>query len=102
MQFGIGLLGRGWTPEFAIEQVLANKAPARGNFTLHAACYAAKLAADTILAEPPSSPDLDDRALTIHFATSALPVRPSEVGMVRAAFVEQYGQVVTSPEQATP
>jgi hypothetical protein len=99
MQFGVGLLGAGWTPEFAREKVCLNADPARKNFHLHATCYAAKVAAETILAEPPSIPDLSDAALLYQLGTCAPAPRPSEVHMVREAFLAEYGNRSTRPEQ---
>jgi len=85
-------LGAGWTEEKARrQQARTNTAPARENFHRHAGCYAAKLAAETILAEKPTVPDLADEALLDRFATCGLMVRPSEVHMVRDAFRAEYG-----------
>lgn len=91
MQFGVGILGAGWTEEKARQQARTNTAPARPNFHRHAGCYAAKLAAETICSERPTVPDLSDEALLDRFATCALMVRPSEVHMVRDAFLAEYG-----------
>lgn len=102
MQFGIGILGRRWTAEFAREQAAGNAQPARRNFGHHARCYAAKLAAETLLAEPPTEPDLSDEALISRFATCALMVRPSEIHMVREAFVSEYSLSHFPSETPTP
>jgi hypothetical protein len=90
MQFGIGLLGAGWTLEGQTERQLASTLPPGRNFRLHAACYAAKIAAETILSEPPTTPDLSDEGIVRRCAGAARPVRPSETAMVRKAFVEEY------------
>lgn len=91
MQFGVGLLGRDWTLEGAINDQLANSLPANPNFHRFAANYAAKIAAETILAEHPTSPDLTDAAIVTRCAACARPVRPSEAPMVREAFIKEYG-----------
>ncbi len=91
MQFGIGILGKGWNSEGAIRLALDDARPASSRFPAHAAKYAAKLAADTILSEPSSDPDLTDAGLVRHFALCARPVRWSEAHMVRDAFLATYG-----------
>lgn len=90
MQFGVGLLGAGWTLECAIERQLANTLPANPNFHLHAAKYAAKIAAETILSDYPSIPDLTNEGIVRRCAGCARPVRPSEAPMVREAFNKEY------------
>lgn len=92
MQFGVGLLGQGWTLEGQLARLRANTDGPRDNFHLHASCFAAKIAADTILSEFPTTPDLSDDGIVEHCAPCALPVRPSEAYMVREAFVSEYGQ----------
>ena len=91
MQFGVGLLGQGWTLEGAIKDQLANSRPANPNFHHFAANYAAKIAAETILSEYPTSPDLTDAGIVTICAACARPVRPSEAPMVREAFIKEYG-----------
>lgn len=90
MQFGVGLLGAGWTLEGAIERQLSNTLPANPNFHLHASKYAAKIAAETFLADYPSFPDLTDEGIVRRCAGCARPVRPSEAKMVRDAFNKEY------------
>lgn len=90
MQFGIGLLGAGWSLEGAIERQLANALPPGKNFHLHAGCYAAKIAAETVLSERPRIPDLSNDGIVIQCAGCARPVRPSEAPMVRDAFLAVY------------
>jgi hypothetical protein len=90
MQFGVGILGAGWKVEDVIARLLVSDAPVRRNFHRHASCYAAKLAAETVRAEPPTRADLSDDALLIRFASCALPVRRSEVHMVREAFIAEH------------
>lgn len=90
MQFGVGLLGAGWTIEGAIERQLANALPASLNFHLYAEGYAAKIAAETVLSEIPSTPDLTDTGIVKKCAGCARPVRPSEASMVRDAFLGAY------------
>lgn len=90
MQFGVGLLGAGWTLEGAIERQLANTLPANPNFYLHAGKYAAKIAAETILSDSPTFPDLSNDGIVRRCAGCARPVRPSEAPMVREAFNKEY------------
>lgn len=90
MEFGVGLLGRDWTLEGAIKDQLANTLPANPNFHRFAANYAAKIAAETILAEHPNTPDLTEAGIVTRCAACARPVRPSEAGMVRDAFLSEY------------
>lgn len=90
MQFGVGILGRGWTAEGQIAKVLSDESPTRVNMHHHAACYAAKIAAESLFAEPPSAPDLSDEGILTGMALCALPVRRAEVGLVRDAFFSAY------------
>lgn len=91
MQFGIGILGRGWTIEGAVKTSLANTMPPRSNFARHAGCYAAKVAAETVLSENPRPLDLSDDGLVTQLAGCCPAIRPSEAHMVRAAFLRNYG-----------
>jgi hypothetical protein len=91
MQFGVGLLGAGWTLEGAIERQLANTLPANPNFHRFASNYAAKIAAETVLADYPTFPDLTTEGIVRRCAGCARPVRPSEAPMVRKAFIKEYG-----------
>jgi len=90
MQFGIGLLGKGWTIEGATARLLASDTPPGANFHLHAANYAGKIAKETILSDHPSVPDLTDEGIVRRCAGCARPVRMSEADLVRAAFVADY------------
>lgn len=94
MQFGIGILGKNYDPAAALARLLVDERPARKNFPAHAECHAAKLAAETLLSEPPTIPDLSDDALIRRFAKCALSVHRSEVAMVRDAFIRTYAQAV--------
>jgi hypothetical protein len=91
MEFGVGLLGQGWTLEGETERQLANTLPPNKNFHLVATKYAAKIAAETILYDPPHFPDLTDEGIVRRCAGCARPVRPSEAPMVREAFNKEYG-----------
>jgi hypothetical protein len=99
MQFGIGLLGKGWTIEKATEAVLANTFAPHRNFHLHASRYAGKIAKETILSEHPTMPDLTDEGIVQQLAGCARPVRPSEAGMVREAFNAEYDDWPQSIDQ---
>ncbi len=90
MQFGIGILGKGWTLENATDLVLANTAKPHPNFKQHASRYAGKIAKETILSEHPTAPDLTDEGIARQCAGCARPVRPSEAVMVREAFNAEY------------
>lgn len=90
MQFGIGILGKNYDPAAALERLLVDDRPARATFPRHARCYAAKLAAETVLGEPRRVADLSDDALIRRFAACALPVHRSEVAAVRDAFIDIY------------
>lgn len=94
MQFGIGILGKGWTLEKATELVLANRAAAHPNFPTYADRYAGKIAKETVLSDRPSLPDLSDEGIVRRCAGCARPVRPSEASMVRAAFESKYGYLM--------
>lgn len=91
MQFGVGLLGKGWTLELVTERLLASTLPPHRNFRSHAGKYAGKIAKETILSEHPTIPDLTTEGIVRRCAGCARPVRPSEAGMVRHAFIEEYG-----------
>jgi hypothetical protein len=93
MQFGIGLLGRGWTIEGARERCLANTMAPRWNFAAHASTYAAKVAAETVLSEVPATLDLSDAGLVVQLANCCPPIRPGEAPMVREAFLSEYGHM---------
>lgn len=60
----------------------------------HARKYVAKLAADTILAEPPTRPDLSDAGLEHHFAGCVRPPTRAEYDMIRAGYLTGYGVIV--------
>lgn len=91
MEFGVGLLGQGWTLEGETERQLANTLPPNKNFHLYARNYSAKIAAETVLYETPNVPDLSDEGIVRRCAGCARPVRPSEAPMVRDAFIKEYG-----------
>lgn len=86
MQFGVGILGSGWKLEDQQKRMRADTRHPRANFQLHAECYAAKIAADSILAEPPTAPDLSDEGMVQALGNCALTPRPSEYPMIREAF----------------
>jgi hypothetical protein len=90
MEFGVGLLGQGWTIEEATDQLLASNKPANPNFHRFAANYAAKVAAETVLSDHQSIPDLTDEGIVRRCAACARPVRMSEAPMVREAFLSEY------------
>lgn len=90
MQFGIGLLGNGWTLEGKVERLLSSETAAHPNFHLHAHRYAAKIAKETILSENPTIPDLSDAGIVRQCAGCAKAVRPSEAAMVRQSFIKEY------------
>jgi hypothetical protein len=90
MQFGVGLLGNGWKVEQQHERMRADERPARENFAHHAECYAAKIAAETVLSDLPSLPDLTNEGLIQMLGGCALPPRPSEFQMIRDAFEASY------------
>lgn len=94
MQFGVGILGRGWTAEATIQRQLENTRPAGKNMHLHASCYAAKLAAESVFYDPPQTIDLSDDGLIARLALCARPVRRSEVGMIRDAYLAEYGHLL--------
>src|SRR5690606_22705102 len=89
MQFGIGLLGRGYDPVKKIAEMLANTKPANIS-PRRASMSAAKVAAESILAEPPIPPDLTNAGIVRLMANCARAVRPSEAPAVRAAFIAEY------------
>lgn len=92
MQFGAGtILGAGWCPQEQLERVLTNVQPARTKFAARAHAYAAKIAAETILAEPPTAPDLTDDAILTRCSQVGLTPRRSEAHMIRASYVDIYG-----------
>jgi hypothetical protein len=91
MQFGIGILGAGWSIELATKTALSNTLPPHPNFHLHAGRYAGKIAKQTILSEHYSLPDLSDDGIVRASAGCARSVRPSEASMVREAFIQDYG-----------
>lgn len=91
MQFGIGLLGNGWSLEGKVASLLSSNAEAHPNFQSHAHRYAAKIAKETILSEHPSMPDLSNDGIVSRCAGCAKAVRPSEALMVREAFIKEYG-----------
>ena len=84
-------LGSTWDEEEHRERLRADTRPPREAFHLHAAKYAAKVAAETIRAEPPRAADLSDDALIEQLALCGQPPRPSEVPLVREAFLAEYG-----------
>lgn len=84
-------LGSRWDEEKHRETVRADPRPAHPNFHLVAENYAAKVAAETIRGEPPTPADLSDEALLEQLALCSRPARPSEVAMVREAFISAYG-----------
>ena len=90
MEFGVGLLGQGWTIEEATERLLESTTPANPNFHLFSANYAAKVAAETVLSDHPSIPDLTDEGIVRRCAACARPVRMTEAPMVREAFLSEY------------
>lgn len=90
MQFGIGILGKNYDFEAADNRARNDQRPPHPNFYLHAGRYAAALAAKTILAEPPSIPDLSDAGIVEEFIRACRPVRPSEASAVRDAFLLGY------------
>lgn len=91
MQFGVGILGKHWNLDEHRAGVRADQRGPHPQFHRHASGYAAKVAAETIHAEPSCPADLSDQALVDRLAACARPVRASEAGMVRAAFLAQYG-----------
>jgi len=91
MQFGIGLLGAGWTIEGAAARLLAGDTPPSPNFHLHAAKYAGKIAKETVLSDYPSLPDLTNEGIVRRCAGCSRPVRMSEARLVRDAFMIEYG-----------
>lgn len=95
MEFGVGLLGQGWKVEEVIDRLLSSDTPANPNFHLKASNYAAKIAAETVLSEWPSEPDLSTEGIVTRCANCARPVRVSESAMVRAAFLEEYGHLLS-------
>ena len=84
-------LGSTWDEKEHREHLRADTRPPREVFHLHAANYAAKVAAETIRADPPRAADLRDDALIEQLALCGSPPRPSEVPMVREAFLAEYG-----------
>lgn len=94
MEFGVGLLGQGWNVEEVITRTLASDMPANPNFYLKASNYAAKIAAETVLAEWPSEPDLSIEGIVIRCANCARPVQVSEAPMVHDAFLLEYGHLL--------
>ena len=94
MEFGVGLLGQGWTVEGVIDRLLSSDTPANPNFHRFASNYAAKIAAETVLSEWPSEPDLTNEGIVRRCAACARPVRVSEAPMVREAFLAGYKQAV--------
>lgn len=90
MQFGIGLLGNGWTLEGKAASLLSSRAKAHPNFRSHAHRYAAKIAKETILSDNYSTPDLSDEGIVRRCAGCAKAVRLSEAPMVREAFLNEY------------
>ena len=93
MQFGIGLIGRGWTVEGQLERVRADTRTPRKNFEHRVHMYVAKVAAMTIFAEPPTAPDLSDDGIVALCGPCVSPVRPSEAPLVRQAFIREYGDM---------
>lgn len=91
MQFGVGILGANYSQEENLARVLADDRPPHPNFARHAHRYAAKIAAGSILYEPPTVPDLSDDAIIRSCAACARPVHRSEAHMVREAFQRIYG-----------
>ena len=94
MEFGVGLLGQGWNVEEVIDRLLSSDTPASPNFHLKASNYAAKIAAETVLSEWPSEPDLSTEGIVVRCANCARPVRVSEAPMVRDAFLTEYGHLL--------
>lgn len=90
MQFGVGLLGKGYTIEGATERLLASDAGPHVKFQIHAGRYAAKIAKETVLSERATIPDLTDEGIVRRCAGCARPVRLSEAGMVRDTFLSEY------------
>lgn len=81
-------LGSAWTREQAAADMSADQRPPRPNFLSIADLAAARIAAETIYAEPPSPYDLSDEALVAMFASCS--VRRSELPLVREAFRRTY------------
>lgn len=92
MQFGIGLLGRDWKVEEVEARMLVSTELPRPGWDVRAEAYAAKLAAETILAEPPTAADVSNRAIVLRMVHCARPVRITEAPAVREAFERIYGQ----------
>ncbi len=93
MQFGNGSpLGREWKVADVEARMFASTEPPRDGWEVRAEAYADKLAADTILAEPPTRADLSDRAIVLRMLHCARPVRITEAPAVREAFERMYGQ----------
>lgn len=95
-------LGSTWDEEEHRERLRADTRPPREVFHLHAAKYAAKVAAETIRAEPPRAADLSDDALIEQLALCGQPPRPSEVPLVREVFLAEYadGRLPSDGESA--
>jgi hypothetical protein len=52
--------------------------------------YAAKIAAETILSEPPTTPDLSDEGIARQLANCVVPPKPNQLADIRAAFCAEY------------
>lgn len=81
-------LGSMWTREQAVVDMTVDQRPPRPRFAAIADLAAARVAAESIRAQPPTAANLSDEALIVMFAGCS--VRRSELPLVREAFCRNY------------